>query len=404
MLRHGVLVLGIVSIGCSGPSKAGLDARANAHERMDIVNADLAAQQAMQQFEVGQFDDALGTIENAIQRYPRHPDYHMLKGRVLLEKHQLDLAHQSFTQVLELEEDFPEAHYFLGILHQRWGEDEAALSCYTQAMECDDEHPQYVMATAETLSALGQHDEAIRVLEISAKNFQHHPAVAALTGHLYLQKGDDETGASYISDSILLGNNDAETFTTLIVAQFHAGHYADCLITIKQYETAFGDLSLLLTRTKAKCLVATGRVIEGRDLCLKISRETPNEAGAWVDLGYIAWEMGDYERLLTCGEAISKINMQLPEASLFAGISALHLGDVERAARELATAKSYNKSIDIEPLIAFGRDKYSKTRAETAIRQNMDSETAESGTEQQSDESSETREIVNVEQFTPLTP
>ena len=84
MLRHGVLVLGIVSIGCSGPSKAGLDARANAHERMDIVNADLAAQQAMQQFEVGQFDDALGTIENAIQRYPRHPDYHMLKGRVLL--------------------------------------------------------------------------------------------------------------------------------------------------------------------------------------------------------------------------------------------------------------------------------------------------------------------------------
>ena len=202
----------------------------------------------------------------------------------------------------------------------------------------------------------------------------------------------------------MLGNNDAETFTTLIVAQFHAGYYADCLMTIKQYETAFGDLSSLLTRTKAKCLVAIGRIIEGRDLCLKISRETPNDAGAWVDLGYIAWEMGDYERLLTCGEAISKINMQLPEASLFTGISALHLGDVERAARELATAKSYNKSIDIEPLIAFGRDKYSKTRAETVIRQNMDSETAESGTEQQSDESSETREIVNVEQFTPLTP
>jgi len=371
---------------------------------MDIVNADLAAQQATQQFEVGQFDDALGTIENAIQRYPKHPDYHMLKGRVLLEKHQLDLAHQSFTRVLELKEDSPEANYFLGILHQRWGEDEAALACYRQAMERDNEHPQYVMATAETLAALGQHDEAIHVLETSAKNFQHHPAVAALTGHLYLQKGDEEAGATYISDSILLGNNDAETFTTLIVAQFHAGHYADCLMTIKQYETAFGPLSSLLTRTKAKCLVATGRVIEGRDLCLKVSRESPNESGAWVDLGYIAWEMGDYERLLTCGESISKINMQLPEASLFTGIGALHLGDIERAANELAAAKSYNQNIDIEPLIAFGRDKYSKTRAETAIRQNMASETAESETDQQSDESSGTREIVNVEQFTPLTP
>ena len=33
---------------------------------MDVVNADLAAQQAKQQFEVGQLDTALGTIEAAI--------------------------------------------------------------------------------------------------------------------------------------------------------------------------------------------------------------------------------------------------------------------------------------------------------------------------------------------------
>ncbi len=404
MLKLSVLLLATCAVGCAGPSKAGLEARANAHERMDIVNADLAAQQAMQQFEVGQFDDAIVTIENAINRYPKHAEYHLLKGRILLERHQLDLAHQSFTTVHELESNSPEANYFLGILHQRWGEDVEALQCYKNAMECDDEHPQYVMAAAETLSALGQHDDAISLLETSAKNFQHHPAVASLTGHLYLQKGDDASGASYLADSILLGNNDAETSMTLIIAQFHAGHYADCLMTIKQYETAFGSLSPLLTRTKGKCLVATGQVIKGRDLCLEITRETPNDAGAWIDLGYIAWEMGDYERLRDCGEALQKINAQLPESSLFTGISALHNGEIERAARELATAKSYNENLDIEPLIAFGRDKYSKTNAETAIQQNMASKTAESDTEQQIDESSGTREIVNVEQLTPLTP
>jgi hypothetical protein len=48
----------IICSSCSGPTKAGKEARVNAHRRMDIVNADLAAQQAKQQFEVGQLDAA----------------------------------------------------------------------------------------------------------------------------------------------------------------------------------------------------------------------------------------------------------------------------------------------------------------------------------------------------------
>ena len=40
-------------ISCGGPSKAGQLARKKAYERMNLVNADLASQQARQQFEVG---------------------------------------------------------------------------------------------------------------------------------------------------------------------------------------------------------------------------------------------------------------------------------------------------------------------------------------------------------------
>ena len=43
-MKRFAIIAGIIllCIGCGGPTKAGLEARANAHMRMDSVNADLA--------------------------------------------------------------------------------------------------------------------------------------------------------------------------------------------------------------------------------------------------------------------------------------------------------------------------------------------------------------------------
>ena len=58
-----IVMLGVVLLtGCAGPTKSGKVARVNAHNRMDIVNANLAAQHAMQQFEVGQLKAAIETV------------------------------------------------------------------------------------------------------------------------------------------------------------------------------------------------------------------------------------------------------------------------------------------------------------------------------------------------------
>ena len=66
-----------IMVNCSGPTKAGIEARANANSRMNAVNADLAAQQAKQQFEVGQLESATETIKSAINRYNKKGEYHL---------------------------------------------------------------------------------------------------------------------------------------------------------------------------------------------------------------------------------------------------------------------------------------------------------------------------------------
>ncbi|MGY8752664.1 MAG: hypothetical protein ACKVIO_02095, partial [Phycisphaerales bacterium] len=81
-MKRCFILLGLcLCVGCGGPTKQGKIARVNAHNRMDAVNADLAAQQAMQQFEVGQLKAALGTIDAAIARYEGNAEYHLLRGR-----------------------------------------------------------------------------------------------------------------------------------------------------------------------------------------------------------------------------------------------------------------------------------------------------------------------------------
>ena len=398
-----VIVAVSVLAGCGGPTKQGKIARANAHQRMDVVNADLAAQQAMQQFEVGQLKAALETIDSAIARFDENAKYHLLRGRVLIEQHRLDSARKSLVRSIELDPDVAESHYFLGVLHQRWSEDTLALECYKKAMEHNPTHPQFLLAAAESYVALGQLDEGIELLRTAGKEFQHQPSITALLGHIHLRKGNPKEASKYLADSRLLGNDDSEVLTLLASAQFNAGEYANCLHTIAQLQES-NELSHTFQRLKGKCLSATGRQIQGRDICLKVTRQTPDDTGAWIDLGFIAWDMGDYERVALCGKKISELSPENIEGPLFEGIVAMRSGDAIRGERLLAMAQSDNTTDGLDLLIQ-SYAKVAKLRAESAITQNMTANSVEGDAEQHPIGLVEgSQPIVGVTQDSPLAP
>ncbi len=399
-----IVMLGVVLLtGCAGPTKSGKVARVNAHNRMDIVNANLAAQHAMQQFEVGQLKAAIETIDAAIARFDSNAAYHLLRGRILIEQHRLDAADKALNRSIELDPTIAEPHYFLGILHQRWSDDASALASYKKAMECNVTHPQFLLAAAESHVALGELEEAIVLLETSGKEFQHQPSVAALLGHIHLRNGNPKEAAKFLSNSRLLGNDDGEVLTLLSTAQFNAGEYAECLTTLAQLEQSV-ELSYTFQRLRGKCLAATGRKIQGRDICLKVTRQTPDDAGAWVDLGYIAWDMEDYNRVALCGKKISQLSSELNEGPLFEGIAALRLGDIINGKKFLSIAQSYNTFDGLDSLLRMYA-KSAKFRAETPIAPNMTANSAEGEVEQQSHGQAErSQPIVSVTQDSPLVP
>ncbi|MDP6601862.1 MAG: tetratricopeptide repeat protein [Phycisphaerales bacterium] len=329
----------LLAAGCNGPTRAGKAARNAAHERMDRVNAELAAQQATQQFEVGRLDDALDIINGAIERYPKSAEYQLLKGRILLEQHRLDPARAAFAEASSLDRSMAEPHYMTGILHQRWSDDATALQHYSAAMEADPTHPQYLLATAETMAALGRMGEAAALLEEQQAHFEHHPAVPTLLGQVRLREGRPGEAADHLSEARLLRPADTEVVEDLAIAQFRAGRFSDCLSTLRDLEQWDEEPRPMLQRLHAKCLVATGQLIAGRDMSLQVTRRKPDDVEAWADLGLIAWKMGDYNRLRACGSRIGQLAPQRPEGDLYLGIADMHEGQFEDARAKLATIR-----------------------------------------------------------------
>ena len=124
-------------------------------------------------------------------------------------------------------------------------------------------------------------------------------------------------------------------------------------------------------------------MIEGRDECLAVTRISPDDVGAWSDLGYIAWKMGDYKRLARCGEKISQLDPTQAEGPLFEGIAAIHAGNVELAHSRLESMKPDNTFPGVTELLEIYA-KSTKLGVETALDLDMKVKTAEGSNEQHS--------------------
>ena len=63
---------------------------------------------------------------------PKSPKVRQNLALVYLWKKDLDKALATFREVLELQDTYPETHYYIGLIHEMRGDEEAAVRCYVQ--------------------------------------------------------------------------------------------------------------------------------------------------------------------------------------------------------------------------------------------------------------------------------
>lgn len=325
--------------GCQGQGQTNHDKmRTDAADKLDGMTSNISYNQAKQAFEVGRFDRALTAINPIVARFPDNPRYRVLQGRILFESGKLDLASRSFVAAIEANPEFAEAYYCEAIINQRLSADDQAYQNYTKAFELEPTNVQYLMAATESMIALGDLDGASTLIDTHAPSFAGNAGIEQMKGQIALLKGDPSRAAQFYERARRLNPDDATLAEELAWAQFDAGQYSNCVETLHRMKTDFGTARSDMKHLEARCLAGMGQTSEARNLYLDLTRESPNSVDLWVELGLVAWELGDYHRVLQCSGRVSALDSGRYEGPLLRGVSARHHGRYQEAVEQLQRA------------------------------------------------------------------
>lgn len=319
----------LILSGCGTPNSQKV--REDANERVMFVKAQLHFDQANQAFSTGQLEKALREVETAIAMYDKHAPYYVLLGRVYLETHRLEMAMKSFETAESISPELPDAHYFAGIVNQRWSRYDEAADCYLRAYELKQENPQYLLAAAEAFITIKRYDEAERLVSAKLSYFEHNAAMRQLLAQLALLQGDADRAAALFREARTLNPEDILLFEELARAEFSAGQFAQCLHSVRQIMSRLGEKRPDLLHLEARCLTMMDQTTEARNVYLELTRVTPTNADVWIELGNLAYAIGDFTRVAQAGVQAIAIAPERFEGYLLKGLFERHRGRTDDA-------------------------------------------------------------------------
>lgn len=322
----------LLAAGCGGPTKAGKEARVAAQDRMHRATSVIAFDQARQSFESGQFEKALREVDEAIYRTPDDPRYWVLRGRISLERGRLEQALTDFAKASEVKPDFAEAHYYQGIVHERWSQPDNAVAAYRKAAECDATKVAYVLAAAEVLVTTERYEEAKEELEPKLAYFENNAPMHQLLGQVAMLREEPKEAALHFNRALLIDPKLPMILENLSRAQYESQQWNVCLETVRRMQRELpGGRTLELMRTEGRCLAMIGRSADARIVFSEITREHPEDAEAWIDLAAVAWELDDLGRVRTCGDRLLRVAPDRYEGYVFLGLIEERNGNAEGA-------------------------------------------------------------------------
>lgn len=349
LLSASLLAAGLMQAACQGGNqgKYTQERVSIAKERMSQIKSGTEWQMARQQFEGGDLNKSLKTVDRSIALNPNVSKSHVLRGRILLEQGRLEDARTAFVQAEELNPDNVDAQYYLGIIHERVGEADKAVARYRKAMDLDTGNAQYLIAAAETLVQAGKLDEAESVLNERRQFFEYNAAVRQTFGHIAMLRRDPSKAVEWFNEAMLLAPGDNRIIEDLIVAQVESSQFADAEVNIaKLLESDAGKDRRDLKQLRARCLLAVSKPVEARTLLLELvnDKEGGRDFKSWVELGNVAIILKDKLNLRQAAARARAISPDRPEGY---ALSAMYCRLDNRPEDALAAA---------EEAIARGKD------------------------------------------------
>jgi len=332
-------------VGCGAPRSQ--QVRNEARGRYDRAGAQIAYDQARQSFQSGQFEPALGHIDRAIARFPKESSYQLLRGRILHEMTRIDESRDAFQAAVDLDPKKPEPYYFLGIVYQRWRENDKALESYAKAAELEPTKIHSVAAEIEVLTLMGRNDEADARLTAVEKKFEFSPVIDRLRADVAKMRGDEDRCAQLLERVSMRETASPELIEELAFARYSKGDWNGSIAALEDPVLASRIGRPDLARLKARNLILVSRPEEARDILLAIHDDNDPHGRTMLLLGHAAWRIGDWGRLRECGEDLVRRHPEMADGYMFLGASAHNAGHLDEslAMFEQAVAREPERAV-----------------------------------------------------------
>lgn len=323
--------------GCATPSHE--QAKNAAVNRWQSARSGISYGQALQQFEVGDLEKAEKTINRTLEAMPGNGRYRVLAARIALEQNKLERAYRHLEIAVEVEPELAPAHYYIGVVHQRWQQLDAALASYEKAAEHDPESVAGLLAAAEMLVTLDRADEAIERLEDKLVYFEHNAAVRLTLGRVLFKVGQTERAISIFHDAYVLAPDDPAALEQLAMVEYAAGKFGDAMRHLRDLTRREGmadrrDLRMAL----GDCYLQTGAPVHARKVFLELTESEEASTEAWIALGEVAYVLGDLRQLDRAGRRVATLAPERPEGHLLRGLAAEREGRLDEAAARFGDA------------------------------------------------------------------
>ncbi len=334
-LRHTTVIVGFmltVALGGCASTSGHAKNRKQADDRYHKMRARLMLPLATQQFEAGDLAQARRIVDEALQINPQDAPFHVLAGRIALERNRLELASHLFHQAAELDRKLASAHYYEGLVYQRWRRFDDALQCYQRAYKLKPDRPGFLLTMGEMLVALDRTDEAMELFKSKLTYFTNNAGLRSAIAQLYLMQDDHRHALGYLREANLLAPDDIHIQETLAMTQLAAGQ-ADLAIANLRRVIARPenherrDLERALARAYAK----TGRVSDARSVCQRLIRKDRTDHETWLTLGEIAWAAGDTTTALHAARRVVDLAPNHHDGYLLAGMVWEKRGQMQKA-------------------------------------------------------------------------
>jgi len=314
-----------------------------AQGRWDSVRGRIKLQLAQDQFNAGRVRESELQLREAIGLDPTSAPAHILAAKLNLEKGELVAAKESLDAAVKYGGVTPEISYLSGVIAQRYGDLDAALAYYQEAAERAPHCAAYVVAQAETLTALGRLNEALDLIQARRTDFERNATLRALAGDIHTILGQYEAASDAYREAVLLAPDDPVFRLELGMALARARRDEEAIKVLAPVLSQKRDAPWSARLALGRAYLARDNPSEAREVFRDATRVFPGEAEPWSWLARAALASGD---LITARHASEKATSLSPKDAA----AWLMLGYVSQRQKDYAFARrALESALKLDP-------------------------------------------------------